>query len=138
MDFVEQLTFLSSVETEEEKRNGEYYILKSNYCLRGWRGIDISLLNRDKSGLVPLTDLDQTAVCICNGKINVRNFAVTPVLRRAVHRLVRRGIAEPCTYGTELTELQKMRRVDMPYRATAKWAITGRCNMKCVRNWNDD
>lgn len=131
MDFVEQLTFLSSVESEEEKRNGEYYILKSNYCLRGWRGIDVSLLNQDKSGLVPLTDLDQTAVCICNGKINIRNFAVTPVLRRAVHRLVRRGIAEPCSYGTELTELQKMRRVDMPYRATAKWAITGRCNMKC-------
>ncbi len=131
MDFVEQLTLFSAVESEAEKKNAEYFILQPHCYLRGWQGIHVSVLDQTRGCLFPLTELEQSAALICNGKINVNNFAVTPSLKRAVLKLVRRGIAEPCPYGTELSELQKMRRYDMPYRATAKWAITGRCNMKC-------
>ena len=131
MDFVEQLTLFSAMESEDEKKNAEYFILRPNFRLRGWQGIDVSVLDQNRGCLAHLTDLEQTAAMICNGKIDVNNFAITPSLKKAVLKLVSRGIAEPCTFGTELTEIQKMRRYNMPYRATAKWAITGRCNMKC-------
>ena len=131
MDFVEQLTLFSAAESDAEKHNGEYYILKPNFYLRGWQGIPVSVLDQKRGCLIPLTELEQSAALVCNGKININNFAVTPSLKRAVMKLVRRGVAEPCPYGTELSPAQGMKRYNMPYRATAKWAITGRCNMKC-------
>ena len=101
MDFVEQLTLLSAAESDAEKKTAEYYILKPNCYLRGWQGIDVSVLDQKRGCLEPLTELEQTAALVCNGKININGFAVTPSLRRAVLKLVRRGIAEPCPYGTE-------------------------------------
>ena len=131
MDFVEQLSLLSAAETAEEKANAEYFILQPHCYLRGWQGIDVSVLDQKRGCLFPLTELEKTAALVCNGKINIHSFAVTPSLRRAVLKLVKRGIAQKCDYGTSLSVAQQMRRFDMPYRATAKWAITGRCNMKC-------
>ena len=131
MDFVEQLTALTAAELAGDASKAECYILKSQYYLRGWRGIPVSLVDQKNGAMVSLNELEQTAVQICNGKIDVNCFAVTPALKKAVHRLVSRGLAEPCPFGTELSDVQKMRHFDMPYRATAKWAITGRCNMKC-------
>lgn len=131
MNFVDQLTLFSASETDAEKMTAEYYILKPHCRLRGWQGIDVSVLDQKKGCLLPLTELERTAALVCNGKINIHNFAVTPSLKNAVLRLASRGIAERCVYGTELLPEQRMQRFNMPYRATAKWAITGRCNMKC-------
>ena len=39
--FIDQLELLTSSETEEEKKQAEYYILESHCCLRGWRGIEL-------------------------------------------------------------------------------------------------
>ena len=129
--FIDQLELLTSSETEEEKKQAEYYILESHCCLRGWRGIELSVLNQKVGYLYNLSELDLSAALICNGKIDIHCFAVTPPLRSAVLKLARMGIVRKCDYGTELTPQQRLHCVDMPYRSTAKWAITGRCNMKC-------
>ncbi len=131
MNFLAQLELLSAAETPEEKQKAEYYILEPHCYLRGWKGIELSVLNQQRGFLFKLSELELTAALLCNGKIDIHCFAVTPSLREAVYGLVREGIARKCEYGTQLNPKQELRTVDYPYRATAKWAITGRCNMKC-------
>lgn len=130
-DFLKQLELFSSAETEEEKKNAEYYILEPHCALRGWKGIDLAVFNFFVGYIYNLSELQLNAALLCNGKIDIHCFAVTPSLRNAVYSLVREGIARKCDYGTELSPKQLMRTVDIPYRAIAKWAITGRCNMRC-------
>lgn len=131
MDFVKQLELLTASETEEERKQAEFYILKPNFFLRAWQDIPFAVFDQNKASVIPTTELENSAVQICNGRVDIHCFAVTPSLRRAVLNLVDRGIVEKCAYGTAMEQRQLMHRFDTPLRPTAKWAITGRCNMKC-------
>ena len=131
MKFVKQLELLTQAETPQERAVAEFYILEPFCLMRGWRGIPFSLLHSKLGTMINLSELELNAAKICNGHVDVNCFAVTPSLRKAVQNLFRLGYAKRCEYGTNLLPLQQFQSFDMPFRPTIKWAITGRCNMKC-------
>ena len=94
MDFVKQLELLTASETDEERKNAEFYILKPNFFLRAWQDIPFAVFDQLKASVIPTTELENSAVQICNGRVDIHCFAVTPALRRAVLNLVERGVVE--------------------------------------------
>ncbi len=131
MKFVKQLEVLTQAQTPEERANAEFYILEPFCVLRGWSGVPFSVVHTKRGVMLPLSELELSAAKICNGKIDINCFAVTPSLRRAVQNLCRLGYAKRCEYGTELSRDQQFQSFDIACRPSLKWAITGRCNMKC-------
>lgn len=131
MKFVKQLELLTQAQTPEERANAEFYILEPFCYMRAYRDIPFCIMDAKRGDTLRLSELELSAAKICNGRIDVNCFAVTPSMRRAVQNLCRLGYAKRCEYGAKLSEEQHFRSYDIPFRPSLKWAITGRCNMKC-------
>ena len=125
----------------KENAMSQYYILNSDWQLRGFRK-DVRLCLNWKSGERRFLNPSEF-VCaqMCDGKTDFDSPVILPVLRRLVAQLQSEGIVRPCACGESLLSGQAYRQAPNSYIDSLLLSITNRCNFRCrhcfVEAWKD-
>lgn len=108
-----------------------YYTLSEDYLLRSWADLRAGVVNKKSGVITALNKTDAQAIALCCGSVNILLPAVTDQLRARVYSLAEKGIVRRCEFGAELQPIQREVRYPVRHFTGAKWAITGRCNLRC-------
>lgn len=108
-----------------------FYILKSNYCLRGYELLPYALLKRPENVTVFMNKDDFWALSLCDGHSDI-DLPLYPLkIVKIIDKLEETGFVQRCEYGTELDDDQKYIKYDNRFIDSVHISITGKCNYKC-------
>ena len=108
-----------------------FYILKSNYCLRGYELLPYALLKRPENVTIFVNKDDFWALSLCDGHSDIDLPLYPEKIVKAIEKLEENGIVERCEYGSELNDDQKYIKYDNRFIDSVHISITGKCNYKC-------
>lgn len=108
-----------------------YYRMGSGLMLRGWEGRSWVLVRRADHATRTLTREEFDALLLCDGETVIDDELLTPGIRDALDRLLRKNMIRPCDAPDPIDAEQRYRLYRNKYVESAFWSITGRCNYRC-------
>ncbi len=112
-------------------RQGIYYLLHKNLCLRGYDKLPYVLMHRPDNRIMFLDKNTFWALSLCDGQTDLSLPLYPDVIRENIRELEKQKVIHRCEEGASLTEDQKYRFYPNRYIESAHWSITGRCNYRC-------
>lgn len=106
------------------------YRICEPYCLRGWKGLPMVLLDRQSHGIFILSRAAFEALILCDGESEIRNH-MTEEMKNIISHFEQKHIICKVDHDQPVTEEQKYRYFENRYIRSVYWSITGKCNCKC-------
>ena len=105
-----------------------YYRLGAEFRYCGWKDMPHMLLDMRTTHLSSIQGIRKEILGMANGRINFNLEFIPNEIRAKAKEMEKDGIIEKCKYEENAGEYKEYpaRRVRI-----VKWAITGRCNLKC-------
>lgn len=106
-----------------------YYLLNSNYGLRGWSNVPYAIIEFDSGKVQPINEFTYSTISLCNGQIHSA-LLLKPHLE-LIEKLEKNKIVSCTEIPKRIDKRQEYQK--MPYRFILKahWSVTGKCNLKC-------
>ena len=108
-----------------------FYRLKSDYMLRGWKGMAWVLLKRPENQTRPIDQDTFQLLILCDGETELPGNLLNEKMKKLLLKYVEDGIIEPCEKTTPLNKEQYYHYYNNRYVLRAFWSVTGRCNYRC-------
>ena len=109
-----------------------YVSLHKDWLLRGWSDIPWSIANVKTGENLKLTRDGFYVASSCDGETDFNSSAFLPIHLKLLEKFIEKGIAEESSTKVIIESCQKYKKADNEYLQGIQWAITGRCNLKCL------
>ena len=113
------------------------YRLKSNYLLRGWKGMSWVLVRRPDNHVRQISQEVFQTLLLCDGETDLTDDLTDNILRQTLHDCEKEGYIERCKQPWPLEQEQYYKLYSNRYVQMAFWSITGRCNYRCRHCYMD-
>ena len=108
-----------------------YVRIKSDYLLRGWKGLPYALAKRNGGKPIFMKSDAFRVVQFCNGRFTADSPVFLGIRREYLKELDKHGIIEYLDEPGDLLPDQEYHLYDNRYLARVHWSLTGRCNYRC-------
>lgn len=121
------------VKSENNLNNsaGSYYILNPEFKLRGWIDQLFGLVDTHDGSTKRLSVIDGFALLLCNGRVDLNLPEIPAEVKQAALSFLNNGIVDLSKTNACLNPEQEYKQYSARLLTGAKWAITGKCNLRC-------
>lgn len=109
-----------------------YYKLKPKYMLRGWKLLPTGVINRKTRNFKFLSGKKFGVLKMCTGLLDSESFLFTDEQRKIMEELRTESYVEANETPSPLEDGQAYKFYDNRFMQSAHWAITGKCNCRCI------
>ncbi|MGE4267228.1 MAG: radical SAM protein [Deferribacterales bacterium] len=110
----------------------KYAVLNKDWALRGWTTLEKAAVNTVSGRVVPLVNRADYVLRSCDGKTDFEMPIFLDTHLEILNILEKQKIVTIMDTESSIQPYQKFRKAECPYVMNVHWAITGRCNLKCM------